>query len=143
MLRRSFLITTCAVALLAVPSLAAASERGPDAKPSRPVLVEQRPEHLRLGCRLVRADTDQPDVHRRGIACRWSATGEHAAVGYVLQRSVDGGEREVVHRGGLDRTRFLDTEVRRGHRYTYAVVVVDADGQPLGGGGPVTLGIPG
>lgn len=140
MLRRAALVTAIALGLLAVPSLAAAD--GLSAETARPVPVAERPEQLRFGCRLVRADTERPDVHRRGIACRWSATQQRNAAGYVLYRSVDGGAREVVYRGGLERTRFLDTEVRPGHRYTYAVVVVDADGEPLGGGGPDTVGFP-
>lgn len=82
------------------------------------------------------------DGEHRGIACRWSAaTGE--VRGYVLYRSVDGGAREAIYRAGADgRLGHFDGPLRPGHRYTYAVVALGADGEVLGGGGPVTIGIP-
>lgn len=82
------------------------------------------------------------DGGHRGIACRWSAaTGE--VRGYVLYRSVDGGAREAIHGAApAGRLGHFDGPLRPGHRYTYAVVALGADGEVLGGGGPVTIGIP-
>lgn len=138
---RRIIVTSTAMALgllLAAPPSAAHSdavERG-----ARQVRTEsERPhrrERLRLRCAVA------PAIDHRGIGCVWSATHHPHAAGYVLVRSVDGGDRTIVHRGGLDQTRFLDQHVRPGHRYTYWVFVVDAGGHRLGGGGPVTVGIP-
>ncbi len=127
--------------LYAVEVVGASGQSLAVSEPARVVLPPGF-EQLRLGCEVVRVDADRPDIQRPGVACRWSEAHHPAARGYVLYRSVDGRPREAIHRGGLDQLRYLDTEVRPGHRFTYAVVLVDAAGHPLGGGGPVTVGIP-
>lgn len=107
---------------------------------SEPVVVRlpERPrEQITLACE--RATTGG----QRGIACRWWEATRDDAVGYVLVRSIDGGPRERIFRTPVDGpNRYVDAPLRPGHRYTYAVLVLDADGQVIGEGGPVTVGWP-
>lgn len=93
-------------------------------------------EQLRLACDAV--DTDR----HAGISCEWSQSEHPRFAGYVLIRS-NGDERTTVFETReVAATRFLDEEVRRGVRYTYAVQVVDAHGNVIGAGGPSTAGLP-
>lgn len=106
-------------------------------RPAEAGLRELKYEELRFDCEAVR-HADRP-----AVACKWAETQRPDARGYVLYRSVDGGAREELARTGLDgRRHHLDRDVAPGHRYTYAVIVVDRSGEPIGRGGPVTVGIP-
>ncbi len=99
---------------------------------------------LRLDCAAHRAELDDaadaavelaPAVEvdpAFSIGCQWSATRSDQAVGYELWRSVDGGERHVIARTGLDQTSVRDNEVSIGHRYRYVVLAVDTDGHIVG-----------
>jgi hypothetical protein len=82
------------------------------------------------------------DGEHRGIACRWGEA-DGPVRGYVLYRSIDHGPREAIYRTGPDgRLGHVDAPLRPGHRYTYAVVALDGDGEVIGQGGPITIGIP-
>lgn len=75
------------------------------------------------------------------IGCEWSATRSEQAVAYELWRSVDGAERHVVARTGLDQTSVRDSEVSVGHRYRYVVLAVDTDGHIVGRSRSATVGV--
>ncbi len=107
-------------------------------------------EALRLGCSTHRVETDilstdaavdvLPQV---SVGCVWSEAHNDAAVGYVLWKSVDSGEREVLTRVGLEVNEFRDHAVSFGHRYTYVVTAVDGAGNVVGLSRPEVVGIPG
>lgn len=104
-------------------------------------------EPMRLTCEPHRTDeptrdavTDAPPSF--AVGCHWSEVHNDAAVGYVLYKSVDGGERSVLARVGLDTTSVRDDEVRAGHRYTYVVTAVDGEGHVVGRSRAETVGIP-
>ncbi len=93
---------------------------------------------MRLKCRVTGPTDVAPE-----IGCEWSPTKVETAVGYVLWRIVDGGDRGAVARTGLDVTRFVDTEVAAGHRYVYAITAVDATGEVVGRSRAEHVDIPG
>lgn len=93
---------------------------------------------MRLKCRATGPTDVAPE-----IGCEWSPTKVETAVGYVLWRIVDGGDRGAVARTGLDVTRFVDTEVAAGHRYLYVITAVDATGDVLGRSRAEHVDIPG
>lgn len=97
-------------------------------------------EVLRLHCRATIGD-DRPDS-ARVIGCGRSESSVESAIGYVLWRSVDGGDRSVVGRTGLDTNTFIDTEVSVGHRYTYVVTAVDKSGEVVGRSRAVHVHLP-
>ena len=91
-------------------------------------------EDLRLAC--------APDSLNgsRGVLCRWSKASHPDVRGYVLYRSVAGGDRQAIARVGLDgRTAFFDTRVRPGAVYVYGVTAVNGNGSVIGTGGPVRV----
>jgi Ni/Co efflux regulator RcnB len=100
-------------------------------------------EQLRLECAAHRVETDGRSDARPefAVGCGWSEVGNTAAVGYVMWKSVDGGERTVLARVGLDVTELRDAAVAPGHRYTYVVTAVDADGEIVGRSRAVHVGI--
>ena len=105
--------------------------------PSAAKVPERPREHLELACERAALEG------HRGVACRWSEATRDDASGYVLVRSIDGGPRERIFRTGIEGpNRHFDSPLRPGHRYTYAVLVLDADGHVIGEGGPVTVGWP-
>jgi hypothetical protein len=131
------------LAVLAVPAVAATAaavaDPAPDAvaaDPARPVEPERRID-IRLACRA----TDE------GIGCDWSPVDHPRAAGYRLWRAVDVPDpehhRAVVFRtGDLAHTRFLDTEVRPGHTFHYAVEVVGHGGGSLAWSNTVRVELP-
>lgn len=99
--------------------------------PDRPI------ERIELACERVGTSD------RSGVGCRWSAASREDAKGYKLVRSIDGGARETIFRKGIDGpNHYVDAPLRGGHRYTYAVLVLDGHGSVIGEGGPVTVGWP-
>ncbi len=71
--------------------------------------------------------------------CHWRASTSGNAVGYQLWRIVNRGERELVHRGGLDQTSVADRLPRNTMLVRYAVLAVDADGEIVGQSRPFVL----
>ncbi|MCI0346682.1 MAG: hypothetical protein L0221_14760, partial [Chloroflexi bacterium] len=103
----------------------------PRAEPAATDRPRAERERLRLGCRGI------VEPERRGIACMWSESAHPDFAGYVLWRG-DGETRTVVFRTrDRSHTRFLDTGVRPGVTYMYAVHVLDESGEVIGSGGPV------
>jgi len=105
-------------------------------RPSRVVLHERdrKLDILKLDCR---SHTAEPDVAADSvvevdsvvsIGCEWTATRSDHAVGYQVWRSVDGGDRHLIGRAGLDQTSIRDHDVALGHRYRYVVTAVDDEG---------------
>jgi hypothetical protein len=86
-------------------------------------------EVIRLDCTVRVADSGPV------VRCDWSEPQASAAAAVRLFRldpAVDA-HRRLVHRTGVPgRTGFTDTDVRPGHRYAYAIVVVNADGRVVG-----------
>ncbi len=108
---------------------------------------------LRLDCNVrtidVATDAVARDVVsdviaplRPVVGCEWSSTKARSAVGYLVHRSVDGGERELIARTGLDATSIVDDDVAFGHHYTYVVVAVDADENVVARSGAAWVRIP-
>ncbi len=100
----------------------------------QPVVLGERDheiEPLRLECAAHRVDAEvrADAVPELAVGCGWSEVGDETAVGYVIWKRVDGGERTVLARVGLDVIELRDPEVAAGHRYTYVVTAVDADGE--------------
>jgi hypothetical protein len=136
-MRRTLLIPFAAVAVLVamlLPAAAFASE------PTAPVVAAD-PASLRLGCSITRYHAAP------AVLCKWSAAESDNLRGYRLWRTVGAPgshARVLIGRIGADqRLRHLDTRVRRGHVYTYAVVAVGKDGSKVAVGGPVAVRIPG
>jgi hypothetical protein len=119
MRRTLILILATLAALVAVAAPAGALERGHP---------EHRREHLRLRCAWVTEGAEQ------AVACRWSEAKHPQFAEYLLVRADRENGRSIVFRTG-DRTvtRHLDTTAEAGTKYRYRVVIVDADGHPLGG----------
>ena len=102
-------------------------------------------EPMRLECAAHRtpAATDVVVDHapRFAVGCKWNEVSNDAAVGYVLWKSVDGGERHAIARVGLETTSVRDGDVLAGHRYTYVVTAVDGAGEVVGRSRGETVGI--
>jgi hypothetical protein len=95
------------------------------------VVLEKRVEELRFVCRRDSIEGE------RGILCRWSRSQQRETRGYLVYRSIDGAEREVIAHVGLDARRAnFDTEIIPGAVHIYYVAAVDADGEVIGIGGP-------
>jgi len=106
---------------------------GPSTSGLRPIPDEE----LRFDCSLT------SDGDHRGVACKWEEATHPEARGYVLFRSVDQGPREELFRTGVDGpNRYFDRDVSAGHGYLYAVVLLDLEGEVIGGGGPVAVSLP-
>jgi hypothetical protein len=112
-------------ALLAPTGAMAAGAHGTAVATADPVIPT-----IRLDCRLV---TSVLTDARRANVCRWSALeGADVAV-YRLWRVVDDRPRDLIAALGSEQElRFADRNIARGHRYTYRVVAVGADGARLG-----------
>lgn len=127
--RRVFAIATTAAcaAISAVIAAPAAAGAAP------PVEV------LRLEC--AARVTDQAAV----VRCEWSVPDSAEAAGLRLWRydpAVDR-VRQVVYRSDhLDDTAFVDTAVRRGHRYTYVIQALTEDGRVVARSRAETVGVP-
>lgn len=104
--------------------------------------VHDRP--LRLNCNpMIGIDRVDPAVTSSpSIGCEWSPTDNETAVGYVLWRMVDGGDRQAIARTGLDRLRYVDTEVTFAQRLTYVVTAVDANGEVVARSREEHVGLP-
>ena len=133
------------------PAAPATTVRHADGPSVRPIV---RPDlHIKLGCALVRPDapaltdalTIRPDI-APAIACRWTALEVDTLRGYQLWRAVDvpgGGPRELVATiPAGDPLRYVDTPVRRGHVYTYAVIGIAVDGSKLAVSNAVSVKVP-
>ena len=115
-------------------------------------LVERPHVAIHLACHLRRSVTDQPVVtavsdavepgFEPSIVCRWEAKDRAGIRGYVVHRSVDGGERSTIAEVGADTTSIVDHEVRFGHRYSYVVTALNHEGQVVGRSRVVTIGVP-
>jgi len=118
MRRTIVLLLAGIVGLIAVAGPAGAADRRP----------EHRREHLRLRCAWV------TDGEEQAVACRWSKSKHPQFAAYRLVRADREHGRSVVFRTG-DRavTRFLDTTAEPGTKYAYRVVILDGDGDPIGG----------
>jgi hypothetical protein len=92
---------------------------------------------MRLSCAAAHGEGDAA----ASAGCEWSGVEHERAVGYVLWRSVDGGERVALARVGLDTQSYRDTTVVAGHRYTYIVTAVDAEGEIVGRSRAETVGL--
>lgn len=130
----------CSIALagvLAAPAAAGAqTDRAPDRAPVRQAEPKPIPEELRLHC-----NGRSTDEGRAAVVCEWTPSQRRNAAGYALVRT-NGDQREVVFSTrSLTETRAIDADIRVGVRYTYVVLVKDANGRTIGSGGPVTAGV--
>lgn len=112
-------------------------DRPTDRPSDRP--TDHRLEVLNMHCAVADAATDDAatdaavtDRTRIHIGCRWRAAESAHAAGYQLWRIVDRGERELVHRGGLDQLGARDVVSADAHVVRYAVVAVNEDGRRVG-----------
>jgi hypothetical protein len=64
------------------------------------------------------------------ISLIWEANTEADLAGYLVLRSVNDGPLEAITPQPIKETTFRDTRVRRGNRYTYAVVAIDTAAPP-------------
>jgi len=94
-------------------------------------------EPMRLECAAHPIDSAPGAV----VGCEWNEVSNDAAVGYILWKSVDGGERAEIARVGLETTHVRDDEVAPGHRFTYVVTAVDQAGAIVGQSRSETVGI--
>lgn len=95
---------------------------------------QPRPEAARLAC----IGTIQEGIP--SIECKWDSDSSLQFTGYRLHRSTSGGERTVVFRSS-DRTatRYRDTAVRRGARYSYVLEVLGAGGRSMARSEPANV----
>jgi hypothetical protein len=89
-----------------------------------------RPAHevetMRLACAAHNRESD--GVATVSVGCDWSEVAAPGAVGYVVWKRTDDGERTVLARVDLSTTAIRDGAVAFGHRYAYLVTAVDRDG---------------
>ena len=120
-------------ALGAAPVVSAAATEGPvDRVAERPTTITA----MTLSCAALDRDT-------AAIGCRWSIP--EGAAGYRLIRVAlgSGMGRMTVHRTDDPAANsYVDSAVRRGVRYLYAVRAVDASGHLVGASRPVVAGVP-
>ncbi|MFP5341741.1 MAG: hypothetical protein ACLGIJ_02270 [Candidatus Limnocylindria bacterium] len=125
----------------AVPIVAPAASTTPAAD-ARPAVS------ITLGCTVVRRDGAASDSllgpeYRVAVACRWSRPEDARVRAYKLWRIKDGGTRTLIAVVPASQPlRYLDTRVSFGHRYTYAVVGVKANGVAVAVSKPVTVRLP-
>lgn len=141
--RFAAIVAVVSVAGLAGPTVAAADQvdqladrpiERPDVRPD-----DHKLEQLRLECNVR-----QSDGHS-AIGCHWSEPTSDRAAGVRLQQIVVGAGqgRETIYRStNLEVTEYLDTAVRQGHRYVYAVQALNHDGRVVGMSRPVNIGVP-
>ena len=97
---------------------------------------QRRTEKIRLACRPA-TNGDQ-----RGIGCRWTASKLPQFASYRLVRGTSEGREVVFRTEDRAATRYLDTDVSRGVRYRYAVLVLNGGGHIVGRSNVVAVGIP-
>ncbi len=93
------------------------------------------PEKIELRCRqaVIVGERDGEQSRKLVIGCRWSGSEHPDFARYRLVRKVDEQPRMIVFRSdNQDRHRFIDRRVRKGHEYTYRLVVVDDEGTVIG-----------
>lgn len=136
-MRRTLFIPIATVAMsiaMLLPATVLASE------PGAPVVATD-PAQIRLGCAATRYHAAP------AVVCHWTAPAADDVRAYRLWRTTGAPgthARILIGRIGADqRLRHLDTRVRRGHVYTYAVVAIGTDGSKIAVGGPVAVKIPG
>lgn len=128
-MRRTTLRAAIAVSLTValVPAATAAAEAADDgAATERPA---PHLEPIRLDCAVRTTDT------AAAVRCEWSRPTSDAARAVRLFRldpATDRYRQVVFRTEDLDETTFTDTQVRRGHRYAYAVVVSNEYGRTVG-----------
>lgn len=134
------------VASLLMPSAALASSGPPSAAGIRqgtatPVAVSL--PAIKLGCALVVKNPLGPDAPRRAIVCRWTAPDGVAVRAYRLRRVVDAPHaarlRLIATVPASDPLRYADGRIARGHKYTYLVVALGADGSRVAVSNRVTV----
>ncbi len=76
------------------------------------------------------------------IGCRWTVPGDAAGVRLIRVALGSGMGRVTVHRtDDPSENTFVDTPVRRGVRYLYAVRAIDVAGRLVGASRPVVAGV--
>jgi|GEM_PF-1205783 len=124
---------------IAVSTTHAASTADDSAHIAAAVSTDHRPEPLQLSCEARLSD----DV--AGARCAWSAPTSDAAAGVELVRVAIGSDqgRQVVFRTtDLSVTEHVDTPIRAGVRYAYAVIAVNNVGRIVGRSRTVVTGVP-
>lgn len=118
------------VAALAVPSsaMASAGQVAPtvasQAAAPVPIVAE-----IKLGCSLVLLNPLGPATPHRAVRCNWTAPTGIAIAKYRVWRTVDAGARKLVSAVAANESlRLTDRYVFAGHRYTYLVAGIAADG---------------
>ncbi|MEZ5243621.1 MAG: hypothetical protein R2707_00870 [Acidimicrobiales bacterium] len=97
-------------------------------------------EPMRLSCAPSRVESDA--ALTVSVGCAWNPVTAPAAVGYVVWKRTDDGERTVLARVGLSTTAIRDDAVAFGHRYAYLVTAVDGDGHEVGRSRVESVAIP-
>lgn len=111
--------------------------RPTDVRPTDVRPTDVRPaEVLRVACHGRMSDTG-----RAAVACEWSPTTRDGAAGYTLIRSNGDTRTTVFSTRDLTVTTAIDSNIRLDVAYTYSILVVDARGNTIGQGGPVTAGV--
>jgi hypothetical protein len=101
--------------------------------------TDHRLEPLRLNCEVRLSD----DI--AGTQCAWSAPTSDAAAGVRLMRAaigIDQGRQVVFRTTDLSVTEYVDTPIRTGVRYAYAVIAVNDVGRIVGRSRAVVTGVP-
>jgi hypothetical protein len=129
-MRRNILRTTIAAcaAIVLVP-LSAGAESVDDSARQRLRDAAHDVEPIELDCAVRTTDA------RAAVHCEWSQPTwrmAHAVRLYRFDPATDPHRQVVFRTGELERTSFTDTQVRSGHGYAYAVVVVDEHGRSVG-----------
>jgi len=104
--------------------------------------VHDRPLRLKCNPMIGIAQVDPAVTPSPSIGCEWSSTDNETAVGYVLWRMVDGGDRQAIARTGLDTLRYVDTDVTFAQRLTYVVTAVDSNGEVVARSREQHVGLP-
>ncbi len=90
--------------------------------------------HLEALTMTCQARADAPIV-----GCQWEPVRSNDLAGYQLWRAVDRDGRELIHRGGLDFTHYVDEDLKGAAIVHYAVIAVDASGETIGRSRAVTI----
>ena len=133
------LLGSAVVAAAAVGTLAAAPVAADDVGSTADIVAERsehRVEAMRLTCSARDGDV-------AAIGCRWSVPDGAAGVRLIRVALGSGMGRVTVYRTDdpTDNT-HVDTPVRRGVRYLYAVRAIDSAGRLVGASRPVIAGVP-
>ena len=130
--RRAFTIAATAASLafpiaLAAPAVSAAG-------------AGSAIELMRLDCAERVTDTSA------AVRCEWSAPSAADAAGYRLWRydpTTDRVRQVIFRTGDLGVTEYVDSAVRRAHRYTYVAQALNGDGRVVARSRAETVGVPG